>query len=62
MDKQATMKPNVNARPLTECIEEVIRTYYEVLRSDSHGAALHAATMRGRELGLTAAKTKQIIG
>lgn len=42
--------------------QQVIEVYYAVARGDSHGAALHAATMAGRALGMTDSAVSRLIG
>ena len=42
--------------------QQVVDVYYAVAGGDSHGAALHAATVAGRELGMTDSAVKQLIG
>ena len=41
---------------------KVADAYNAVARIDSHGAALYAATVEGRKLGLSDAAIKQVIG
>ena len=41
--------------------EQVLKVYYAAARADSNGAALYAATMEGRKLGLSDAAIKRLI-
>lgn len=42
--------------------KKVVEVYCAVARADSHGAALYAATVEGRRLGLSDSAVKHLIG
>lgn len=42
--------------------QQVIEVYYAAARGDSHGAALYAATVEGRKLGLNDSEVVKLIG
>lgn len=41
--------------------KKVVEVYHAVARADSHGAALHAAMVEGRQLGFSDAAVSQMI-
>ncbi len=46
---------------MTESENKVVDVYYAAARADSHGAALYAATVEGRKLGLSDSAIKRLI-